>query len=84
MSCLAANVSMFKKPLLLFGRESVTHWDSATVFFQGKSKMYFLHFIGLELSKEEAGGSAFLLQGTENNSSGDFVNLLRQSVIQLI
>lgn len=64
---------VLKKTLLLFGRETVAHWDSATVFFQRKSKMYFTHFIGSELSGGEAEGSAFLLQGTENNSSGDFV-----------
>lgn len=53
MSCLAANVCVLKKPLFLFGRENVAHWDSATVFFQGKSKMYFLNFIGVELSGEK-------------------------------
>lgn len=82
MSCLAANVCILKKHY--FRRESVAHWDSARVFFQGKSEMYLLHFKALELLGEEREGSAFLLLGTENNSFGDFVTLLRQSAFQLI
>lgn len=45
--------------------------------------MYLIHFIGSKLSGEEAEGSEFMLQGTENTSSEDFVTLLGQPAIQL-
>lgn len=46
--------------------------------------MYLIHFIGLELSGEDREGSTFMLQGTENTSSEDFVTLLGQPAIQLV